>query len=134
MPPSAQAFPSFHSHPERALALAYQAALPELEKYLSAFITPGHNQLVGSRWVYTEEKKPISFSALKGWHAMRKDGTGQMYLVIHAASKGNDRPAGVFSGYRGSAVPRAMIRDAVRAQNLLEKYADKLIEHKRLLP
>lgn len=112
----------------------YQAALPEIERYLAAFITPGHKQLIRDRWVYTEETKPISYSALKARHAMRKDNTGQMYFVSYAASEGNDRPGGPFAGFRPGPVPAAMVPDIVRAQNLLEKYADKLIEHGRLLP
>lgn len=112
----------------------YQAALPELEKYLAAFITPGNKQLVRDRWVYTEEKKPLSYSALKARHMMRKDNTGQLYFVSYANSEGNDRPGGPFSGYRPGHVPPAMVPDIVRAQNLLEKHADKLIEHGRLLP
>ncbi len=112
----------------------YQAALPEIEKYLSGIITPGHKQLVRDRWVFTEETKPLSYSAMKARHMMRKDNTGQLYFVSYVASEGNDREKGVFSGYRPGAVPPAMVPDIVRAQNLLEKYADKLIEHGKLLP
>ena len=64
---------------------------------------------------------------------MRKDNTGQLYFVSYVASEGNDRQKGVFSGYRPGAVPPAMVPDIVRAQNLLEKYADKLIEHGKSL-
>jgi hypothetical protein len=117
-----------------AVEREYQAALPELEKYLAAFITPGNKQLVRDSWVYTEEKKPLSYSALKARHMMRKDRTGQLYFVSYANSEGNDRPGGPFSGYRPGHVPPAMVPDIVRAQNLLEKHADKLIEDGRLLP
>lgn len=112
----------------------YQAALPQIEKYLSGVITPGHKQLVRDRWVFTEETKPLSYSAMKAKHMMRKDNTGQLYFVSYVASEGNDREKGVFSGYRQGPVPPAMVPDIVRAQNLLEKYADKLIEHGKLLP
>ncbi len=112
----------------------YRTALPEIEKYLSAFITPGHQQFTRGKWVYTEEKKPLSYSALKGYHALRLDQTGQMYFATHAATKNNDRPGGPFSGYLGGQVPPEMVPDIVKAQNLMIKYADKLIEDGKLLP
>lgn len=113
----------------------YQAALPDLERYLSGFITPGHQQLVAARWVYTEEAKPLSLSALKARHCLRQDDTGYMYFGTCAGSDSNDRPGGALDGYNGQGhVPPGMLPDIVKAQGLLLKYADKLIEHGRLLP
>jgi hypothetical protein len=113
----------------------YQEALPEIEKYLSGFITPGHKQLVRDRWVHTEEKKPVSLGALQARHCLRQDDTGYMYFAAHAGSQGNDRPAGALTGYDGvGAPPASLVPDIVKAQNLLIKFSDKLIEHGKLLP
>jgi hypothetical protein len=85
--------------------------------------------------VHTEEKKPVSLGALQARHCLRQDDTGYMYFAAHAGSQGNDRPAGALTGYDGvGAPPASLVPDIVKAQNLLIKFSDKLIEHGKLLP
>ena len=119
---------------EEAAQREYQAALPDIEKYLSGFIRPGNQQLQRGKFTYTEEKKPLSYGALKALRVLERNGMGHMQLAGFAASSKNDRPGGVFSGYLGGHIPPGMEPDIVKAQNLLEKYADRLIADGKLLP
>ncbi|MCB0324631.1 MAG: hypothetical protein KDD69_13710 [Bdellovibrionales bacterium] len=111
----------------------YQQALPEIEHYLSGFITPGHQQLKRKQWTYTDELKPLSLGEIRARACLRQDATGYMYFG--ATAGGNDRPGGALSGYSGGgAVPPELIPAIVKAQNLMLKFADKLVEHGKLLP
>jgi len=120
---------------EEAAEREYQAALPDIERYLSGFTTPGHKQLVRGRWVYTEEMKPISLGELKARRCLEASNTGYMSLGGYAGSDANDRPAGQLSGYNGAGhVPQSLIPEIAKAQGLLRKYGDQLVAHGKLLP
>lgn len=113
----------------------YQQALPDIKKYLAAFITPGHQQLVRGRWVYTEEAKPFSLSELKARRCLEESNSGYMQLGTYAGADKNDRPAGALSGYNGAGkVPPGMIPSYAKARGLLEKYGDQMVEKGLLLP
>lgn len=113
---------------------AFQDALPEIRKYLSGVITPGHQQLGRGGWDFTEELKPLSLSALKVRRAMERSTTGQFHFAGNVGSSKNDRPKGFLDGHLGGHVDPTVVPDVVKAQSLLEKHADKLIEKGMLLP
>ena len=113
----------------------YQQALPEIESYLAGFITPGQQQLVRGRWVYTVDPKPFSLSELKARRCLEESDTGYMQLGTYAGADKNDRPAGALAGYNGVGhVPPAMVADIAKAQSLLKKFGDQLVEKGKLLP
>lgn len=106
-----------------------KAAMPEIEKYLAPFITPGNQQLNGNEWTLSATKVPLSYSALKAIGALGNGTGGHQALCYVAGCKENDRPNGVFRArkeLRGS-MDFSEVSNAQKAQELLTKYGDLMV-------
>jgi hypothetical protein len=112
-----------------ALEREFERSLPEIRRYLTPFITPGNRQFGQT---YTEEKKPLSFSGIQQAGALDNTAIGHQKFMFLAGGSANDRPSGVFPTYIGGHVHDP--RDVVRAQNLLKRFGDLLVEKKMLEP
>lgn len=119
---------------ERAEA-RFQQALPELRKYLAPFMTPGNKHIINAKWTFTEDKKPLSFGAIKAAGALENTATGLSNFYFLAAGQDNDRPTGIFRGnYIGGNVRSELVPDVVKAQNLLKEFGDLLVAKGMLEP
>lgn len=112
-----------------SLEREFQRSLPEIRRYLTPFITPG-NRHIGQ--TYTEEKKPLSFSGIQRAGALDNTAIGHQNFMFLAGSSRNDRPSGIFPTYIGGHVHDP--GDVVRAQNLLKRFGDLLVEKGMLEP
>ena len=112
-----------------------EAAMPEIEKYLAPFITPGNQQLNGNEWSFGATKTPLSYSAMQAFGAIYRTNDGYSALCYLAGCKENDRPNGVF---RVCLEPRSInnhteLRNVEQAQELLIKYGDLMVRYGVLL-
>ena len=118
---------------EKQKEAKFEAALPEINKFLVPFITPGHKQLDGSRWIYSDEAKPLSLAGLRATHGLDNNQEGYQRLYFVAGSIQNDRPDGPFRVYNGGALPDADVPLIRKAQILLEDFGDIMVEKGMLL-
>lgn len=110
----------------------FQAALPEIRQYLLPFITPGNQQMDGTKWVFADDKVPISFSAIKASGALDNSQEGYQALYWIGGGPKNDRPNGVFRDYIGGAIYDAEVPKVRKAQQLLTEFGDLLVEQDML--
>ncbi len=104
-----------------------QAAMPLIRQYLVPFITPGHRQLNGNQWVYSDERAPLSFSGIKARGALSNDQSGYQAIYWIGGSDRNDRPRGIFKHYIGGAIHPNEVRNIRMVQRLLEEYGALLV-------
>lgn len=119
------------------LEAEFQAALPEIRSLLTPFLSDGYTQ-PGRHGTFerTTEKGPVSFSQLKGSGLLDKnvDSIGRLHFATTANSI-NDRPYGSFPPQSIGSGERARTLTAVqRAQELLNKYGELLVEKEMLAP
>lgn len=117
-----------------ALEREFRAALLEIQGTLIPFISPGHQQLNGKEWVYVDAEQPMSLSGIRAWGALDNDAGGYMHLYVIAGSGRNDRPHGPFGSYTGGAVRQNEVPTVRRAQALLEKFGDLMVQKNMLAP
>lgn len=112
----------------------FQADLPEIRRTLTAFITPGHKQIVEGKWQRVEQKQPLSLSGLHATRTLGDDGMSQMYLYHAGGADKNDRPNGPFRDYIGGALRDHETALVQKARRYLLDYGDLMVEKGMLMP
>ena len=139
-----------HAQREQAEALAAEereravnADITDIRRFLSPFINSGHLQpkVGANKWTTerTIDSKPVSLSRLKASGALDKTLEGLERLFIFGGGKNpglhNRRPLGDFPEYSSEKLRKPDIQASVeRAQDLLIKHGDALVEMKLLSP
>lgn len=109
-----------------------QAAMPDIRRYLLPFITPGNQQMDGTKWVFADDKVPMSFSAIKASGALANSQEGYQALYWIGGGQKNDRPKGVFRDYIGGAIYDDEVPKVRRVQQLLTEFGDLLVDQDML--
>lgn len=112
----------------------FQAELPEIRRILTAFITPGHKQIVNGKWRRVEQKQPISLSGLHATRTLGDDSMSQMYLYHAGGSDRNDRPNGPFRDYIGGHLRDHETALVQKVRRFLLDYGDLMVEKGLLMP
>lgn len=109
--------------------------LPQIRKYLPAFLAEGYTQpdQYGAASP-TSKKGPMSLSAMRSAGALREDVGGLSRLNIIASGSRNDRPVGGFPPWYGNVVSEKNIPYVQTAQKYLLKYGDLMVEKGLLAP
>lgn len=113
---------------------AREAALKQdmgaVRRYLTPFITAGNKVPKRlTQWEYTSQAAPLSLSLVESFGALENDDKGRQAFMWLTASRHNDRPDGPFgSGYFGGAVRPQYHPNIVRAQELIKKHRQALVE------
>jgi hypothetical protein len=116
------------------LEARFQAALPDIQRYLVPFITPGHKQLDGNKWVYSDEKGPLSLTGLRAKGALKNEQMSFQALYAVGGGQQNDRPDGMFPQYIGGHIHDPLVPLARKVQTLIEEFGDLLVEKGMLAP
>jgi len=114
----------------------FKVDLPEVQRLLRPLITVGSTQ-PGRFGVFetTTTKGPVSLGGLAGAGALKNTIEGQKRLYFIVGSRSNDRELGGFPGYIGSEQDwRTKHQIIQRAQDLLIRYGDLMVEKKMLVP
>jgi len=113
----------------------FQADLNDIRALLSPFVSDGSTQPEGTTFKRTGTKPtPVSLAALRGAQALDPNDRGQQNLYF-MTSQFNDRPLGAFPKYFGGESDWRVKAPAVqRAQELLIKYGEVLVEKGMLIP
>lgn len=127
---------------EKQLALAasqehrqkYRRSLPEIRRLLVPFISHGHRQTNGQKWLYSDKAAPLSLGGLRTGRALQNDAEGYEALLWVAGGPYNDRPNGAFRSTIGGRATNGEIPVIRRAQILLTEFGDLMVEDGLLLP
>lgn len=112
----------------------FQADLPEIRRVLTAFITPGHKQIVDGKWKRVEQKQPVSLSGLHATRTLGDDSMSQMYLYHAGGASKNDRPNGPFRDYIGGSLRDHETALVQKARRFLLDYGNLMVEKGMLMP
>lgn len=120
---------------------AFEPDRAEVLRLLKPFISPDYMQLgrTTGDWVKSPESKPLSWSSIERLEALEPTQIGLDALVSIATQYGRDpkrrRPLGSFPIRDGSMIShRLEIESTKRAQQLLKKHGETLIEEGLLTP
>lgn len=115
---------------QEQLEAAFNRDLPEIRRYLVAFLSDGF-ELRGS----SAGKGPASWNAIVGEQVLQPGRPG-MEKLMHVCTYKNDRPRGPISMYIGGDNGWAITdKEAVgRAQELLGKYGELMVKNGLLAP
>ncbi len=111
------------------LEVEYEAELQDIESHLQAFMTPGNTYRKNG------DKGPISFGYLVSQGVLTSDRKG-IERLSWIANRENDRPPGAIPNILGDDFSWKTIdkRSSERAQELLRKYGQLLVEKQKLDP
>jgi hypothetical protein len=118
-----------------ALKAALERDMADVRRYLAPFTARGYAQPSGYFCEQTAAAGPMSYSKIAAAGALKKTREG-MQLLVNYATRGNDRDRAGFPTCNGSpseweALDKEYVR---RAQELLSKYGDLLVEQGMLAP
>ncbi|MBC7818306.1 MAG: hypothetical protein IAG10_15580 [Planctomycetaceae bacterium] len=120
---------------------AFEVDRAEILRLLKPFISPDYMQLgrTTGDWVRSPESKPLSWSAIERLEALQPTQIGLDALASIATQYGRDpkrrRPMGSFPSPDGGKISnRLEIESTKRAQQLLKKHRETLIEEGLLTP
>lgn len=118
-----------------ALQAALERDQADVRRYLAPFTARGYAQPRGYFCEQTAAAGPMSFSKIAAAGALKETRDG-MQLLVNYATRGNDRDRAGFPTCNGSPSEwEALDKDYVRrAQELLSKYGDLLVEQGTLAP
>ncbi|PHQ37036.1 hypothetical protein [Rhodopirellula bahusiensis] len=126
-----------------ARAEALRREMPDVQKYLVPFTSPGYRQpnSDSNPWdnTRTAEAKPVSLSRLKRLGALDYNlkGLENLYIFggIKARGTNNTRPLGSFPEYASQRLNRPEVRQPLeRAQQLLRDHGQAMVEQQLLSP
>jgi len=112
----------------------FQAALPQINKYLTPLITPGERQLQGGRWVYVDKKAPLSLSGIRAKGGLKQNDLGYRRLYEICGAPENDRPNGPFREWNNLGIHDHEVPLVRKVQSLLEEHGDLMVEKGLLAP
>ena len=112
----------------------FQAALSEIRRYLAPFTTPGNKQLQGDKWVYSDQRVPVSLGGIRATQALGNDQLGYQQIYWIGGGPHNDRPNGPFREYIGGAIYDPEVAMVRKVQTLLAEFGDQMVEKGMLAP
>jgi hypothetical protein len=120
----------------KQLEAEFQRDLREIRSLLTPFISHGYTQPSDGGWYTKQSTKPgpVSLEALRG-AGLLQDTHEALQMLHHAGTmnRDNDRPLGGFPPFITSSRDWGRYRPIVaRAQELLRKYGDLMVEKKML--
>ena len=120
---------------KRQLLREFEQDLPEIRSLLRPFIADGRKQPNRGMFSMTTTNGPVSLSALHRERLLEVKTETQRRLWSMAAGDYNDRDLGGFPSYIGNRMDWEAKQPAVqRAQELLIKYGDLMVEMEMLAP
>lgn len=119
----------------RQLLREFEQDLPEIRSLLRPFIADGRTQPKEGLFRITTSNGPVSLGALRGEQVLKVNTEAQRRLWFMGAGDRNDRDLGGFPSYIGNRMDWEAKQPAVqRAQELLIKYGDLMVEMEMLAP
>jgi hypothetical protein len=120
----------------KLLEARFDAALPDIKRYLGPFIANGYGQPKGPIMERTAQSEPVSYTRLKGAGAFEDGRKGLERLAFLGSAPSNDRYKGNFPRHIGGEGSWAKldIPFVQRAQDLLKEFGPIMVEKGLLSP